>query len=173
MYPNVFHNKLMCSSSLKQDKNLHDDIVSAKCKQGSHRLVLKIFSYISRKKSQTSMRILNITKRRETECNSYCLLTLEPTLGVFMKIKSSYLICLTHWGRVMHICFSKKKTFVQIMAFCLIGASHYLNQCWNIVIGPVGTNFSEILIGIHILSFKKMYLKMLSGKLEPQYVYNV
>ena len=41
--------------------------------------------------------------------------------------------------------------------------SHYLNQCWNIVIGPVGTNFSEILIGIDILSFKKMHLKM-SGK---------
>ena len=41
-----------------------DHIVSAKCKQGSHRLVLKNFNGISRKKSQISMRILNITKRK-------------------------------------------------------------------------------------------------------------
>ena len=31
-------------------------------------------------------------------------------------------------------------------------------------IGPPGTNFNEILIGIHIFSFKKMHLKMSSAK---------
>ena len=31
-------------------------------------------------------------------------------------------------------------------------------------IGPLGTNFSEILIAIHAFSFKKIYLKMSSGK---------
>ena len=45
--------------------------------------------------------------------------------------------------------------------------SHYLNQCWNIVNWPLGTNFSEILIGIHTFSFKKMYLKMSSAKRGP------
>ena len=30
---------------------------------------------------------------------------------------------------------------------------------WNRSIGPLGTNFSEILIEIHAFSFKKMYLK--------------
>ena len=42
---------------------------------------------------------------------------------------------------------------------------------WNIVeillIGPLGTNFSEILIKIHIFSFKKIYLKMSSAKWQP------
>ena len=34
-------------------------------------------------------------------------------------------------------------------------------------IGPLGTKLSEILIVIHILSFKKMHLKMSSGKWRP------
>ena len=33
-----------------------------------------------------------------------------------------------------------------------------------LLIGPLGTNFSEILIEIHTFSFKKTYLKMLSVK---------
>ena len=47
MYHNVFYSKLMCSSSFKWDKNLHDHTVSAKCKQGSHRLTLKNFNDFS------------------------------------------------------------------------------------------------------------------------------
>ena len=33
-----------------------------------------------------------------------------------------------------------------------------------LLIGPLGTNFSKILIEIHKFSFKKMHLKMSSGK---------
>ena len=36
-----------------------------------------------------------------------------------------------------------------------------------LLIGPLGTDFSEILIEIYTFSFKKMYLKMSSGKLRP------
>ena len=36
-----------------------------------------------------------------------------------------------------------------------------------LLIGPLGTNFSEILIGIQTLSFKKMHLKMSSAKWRP------
>ena len=36
-----------------------------------------------------------------------------------------------------------------------------------LLIGPLGTNFSEILIVIHAFSFKKMHLKMSSGKWRP------
>ena len=36
-----------------------------------------------------------------------------------------------------------------------------------LLIGPLGTNFSEIFIGIHKFSFKKMHLKMSSGKCRP------
>ena len=34
-------------------------------------------------------------------------------------------------------------------------------------IGPLGTKLSEILIAIHLFSFKKMHLKMSSGKWRP------
>ena len=37
----------------------------------------------------------------------------------------------------------------------------------DIIIGPLGTNFSEILIGIQTFSFKKMHLKMPSAKWRP------
>ena len=36
-----------------------------------------------------------------------------------------------------------------------------------LLIWPLGTNFSETLIEIHIFSFKKMHLKMSSGKWRP------
>ena len=36
-----------------------------------------------------------------------------------------------------------------------------------LLIGPLGTNFSEILIGILTFSFKKMHLKMSSAKWRP------
>ena len=44
--------------------------------------------------------------------------------------------------------------------------SHYLNQRWYILsIGPLRTNFPENLIEIHLFAFKKMHLKMSSGKM--------
>ena len=36
-----------------------------------------------------------------------------------------------------------------------------------LLIGPLGTNFSEILIGIQTLSFKKIHLKMSTAKQRP------
>ena len=36
-----------------------------------------------------------------------------------------------------------------------------------LLIGPPGTNFSKMLIEIHIFSFKKMHVKMLSAKWLP------
>ena len=75
---------------------------------------------------------------------------------------------LTHWGRVTHICVSKLAT---------IGSDNGLSPgrrqaiIWindgKLVIGPLGTNFSEILIEIHTFSFKKMHLKMSSRKWRP------
>ena len=75
---------------------------------------------------------------------------------------------LTHWGRVTHICVSKLP---------IIGLDNGLSPGWRqaiiwtndglLLIGPLGTNFHEILIEIHTLSFKEMHLKMLSGKWRP------
>ena len=75
---------------------------------------------------------------------------------------------LTHWGRVTHICVSKLST---------IGSDNGLSPTWRqaiiwtnariLLIGPLGTNFSEILIKIPTFSFKKMRLKLSSWKWRP------
>ena len=74
----------------------------------------------------------------------------------------------THRGRVTHICVGN---------LTIIGADNGLSPgrrqaiTWTnvgiLLIGPLGTNFSEILIGIHTVSFKKIHLKMSSAKWRP------
>ena len=94
---------------------------------------------------------------------------------IHMKISSakhrpfcSSLSVLTHWGRVTHICVGK---------LTIIGSDNGLSperrqaiirtNAGILLIGPLRTNFSEILIGIQTFSFKKMYLKMSSAKRRP------
>ena len=77
-------------------------------------------------------------------------------------------IRLTHWGRVTHICVDK---------LTIIGSDNGLTPdrrqaiIWTnagiLLIGPLGTNFSEILIEILIFSLKKMRLKVSSAKRRP------
>ena len=72
---------------------------------------------------------------------------------------------LTHWGRVTHICVSK---------LTLNGSDNGLSPDWChaiiwtnaeiLLIGHLGRNFS---MEIHTFSFKKMHLKMSSGKCRP------
>ena len=74
---------------------------------------------------------------------------------------------LTHWGGVTHICVGN---------LTIIGPDNGLSPgrrqaiIWTnagiLLIGPWGTNFSEILIGIHTFSFKKIHLKLSSAKLR-------
>ena len=73
--------------------------------------------------------------------------------------------CLTHWGRVTHICVSK---------LTIIGSENGLSPVrrqaiiWTnagiLLIELLGTNFSEILIGIQSFSFKTLHLKMSFAK---------
>ena len=68
---------------------------------------------------------------------------------------------LTHWGRVTHIYVGK---------LTIIGSDNGLwpgrrqaiiwTNAGILLIGPLGTNFSEILIEIQISSLKKIWLKM-------------
>ena len=60
---------------------------------------------------------------------------------------------------------ANQPSLVQIMACCLARrqALIWIND-GILLIGPLGTNFSEILIKIHTSSFKKIHLKMSSGK---------
>ena len=71
-------------------------------------------------------------------------------------------------GRLTHICVSK---------LTIIGSNNGLSPgrrqaiIWTnagiLLTGPLGTNFSEFLIVIHIFSFNKMHLKMSSAKWRP------
>ena len=81
------------------------------------------------------------------------------------KIMMTLFAYISHWGRVTHICVSKLTT---------IGSDTGLSPGWCqaiiwtndeiLVIGPLGTNFSEILIEIYIFSFKKMHFKISAAK---------
>ena len=74
----------------------------------------------------------------------------------------------SHWGRVTHICVGNLTIFGPDN-----GLSPGRRQAiiWTnagiLLIGPWGTNFSEIVIGIHTFSFKKIHLKMPSAKWHP------
>ena len=71
---------------------------------------------------------------------------------------------LTHWGRVTHICIGKLTSIASDN-----GLSPERRQAiiWTnagfLLIGPLQTNFSEILIRIQTFQFKKMHLKMSSA----------
>ena len=53
------------------------------------------------------------------------------------------------------------------MACRLVGAKPVWTNAGILLIEPLGTNFNEISIETHTFSFKKMHLKMLSGKCRP------
>ena len=75
---------------------------------------------------------------------------------------------LTRWDRVTHICSGKLTSIGSDN--CLSPGRHKAIIWINaglLLIGPLGTNFSEILIEINTFSFKKIHLKMLSGKWQP------
>ena len=77
-------------------------------------------------------------------------------------------VLLTHWSRVTHICVGN---------LTIIASDNGLSPgrrqaiIWTnagiLLIGPLGTNFNEILIETHTFSFKKMHLKMSSVKWRP------
>ena len=74
----------------------------------------------------------------------------------------------TNWSRVTHICVSNL-TIVGLNNGLLPGrrqATIWTNT-GMLLIGPLGTNFGEILIEIHTFSFKKTQLKIFSGKWRP------
>ena len=89
-------------------------------------------------------------------------------LSLFKPFTAMLVHCLTHWGWMTHICVSR---------LTIIGSDNGLSPgrrqaiiCTNtgvLVIWIIGTNFSEILSETHTFSFKKMHLKMSSGRRRP------
>ena len=97
---------------------------------------------------------------QQFHCLVRCLI-----LEVWQYHMVEYLRDLTHWGRVTHICVSKRT---------IIGSDNGLSPSrrqsiiWTnagiLLIGQLETIFSENLIEIHKFSFKKMRLKVSSAK---------
>ena len=91
-----------------------------------------------------------------------------PFLSPIVARYEVHVISVLTWGRVMYICVSK---------LTIIGSDNGLSPGWRqaiiwtnagiLLIGPLGINFSEILITILTFSFKKMHLKLLSAKWQP------
>ena len=80
----------------------------------------------------------------------------------FLKFGQISTLCslLTHWGRVTHICVSKL-TIIGSDNGLPPGRRHVIirTNVGILLIGPLGTNFSEILIVIETFSFKKSIWK--------------
>ena len=79
--------------------------------------------------------------------------------------------CITYWGRMTHICGSK---------LTIISSDNGLSPrrrqaiIWTsdgiLLIGPVGTSFSEILIEVYTFSFRKIHFKTTAILFRPQFV---
>ena len=75
---------------------------------------------------------------------------------------------LTHWGRVTHICVGKLSIIDSDNGLSPVRRQAIIwTNAGMLLIGPLGTNFSEILIEILTFSFKKMRLKVSSAKWRP------
>ena len=94
------------------------------------------------------------------------LATSKACWGLTYTYQASLL--LSHWGRVTHICIHK---------ITIIGSDNGLSPVRRqaiiftnegmLLIRSLGINFSEILFEIHTFPFKKVHLKMSSGKWRP------
>ena len=99
--------------------------------------------------------------------SSYCAFPVHTYPPVFL-LTTVPVDLLTHWRRVTHICVSKLTIIASDS-----GLSPGRRQAiiWTsagiLLIGSLGTKFSETLIGIQTSSFMKMQLKMSSAKWRP------
>ena len=82
-----------------------------------------------------------------------------------LQNESHFVPALTHWGWVKHKCVGNL-TIIGWDNGSLPGRRQAIiwTNAGILLIGPLGTNFSLILIEIHKFSFKKMHLKVSSAK---------
>ena len=76
---------------------------------------------------------------------------------------------ITHWGQVTYICITRltiigsdKNDLLPERRQAIIWTNTEI-----LLIGPMGTNFSEFLIKIYTFSFRKMHFQMSSGQWRP------
>ena len=98
----------------------------------------------------------------------YIYMLLYPPVHMFIIYITLHHSLLTHWGRVTHIC---------VGTLFIIESDNGLSPGWRqaiiltnagiLSIGPLVTNFSEILFRIQMFSINEMELKMSSAKWRP------
>ena len=108
------------------------------------------------------------TLGKNSNCKIVAIAFKPHCVKIWLNKHNQKCVYLTHWGRVTHICVSK---------LTIIGSDNGLSPgrrqaiIWTkaglLLIGPLGTNFSEILIKIITFSLKKMRLKVSSAKRRP------
>ena len=88
-------------------------------------------------------------------------LLLSNRLIVITDSETTQASLLTHWDQVTHICVGKQPTHGSNNGLWP-GRSEAIiwTSAGILLIGPLGTNFSEMLIGIQTSSFTKMHLKI-------------
>ena len=99
---------------------------------------------------------------KSSDIDKWCF---HETRNMMDHVKSD---SLTHWGWVTHIYISKLSIFDSDNGL-LPGRRQAIiwTNAGLLLIRPLGTNFSEILIEILTFSFKKMHLKVSSEKQWP------
>ena len=79
-------------------------------------------------------------------------------IGVYWRL------LLTHWGRMTNICVSKLTIIGSDSGFAPARRQAIIwTNAGILLIGPLGTNFSEILVGIQTFYLRKMHLNMSSA----------
>ena len=108
--------------------------------------------------------------RLQLNCSDTCQIGMwfKWSMPYFCVSKMSLMEESIHWSRVTHICVSR---------LTITGSDNGLSPgrrqaiIWTnagiLLIGPLGTNFSENLIAILTFSFTKMRLKVSSAKWRP------
>ena len=128
----------------------------------SQRLVMRSFDIFF------DMCLNKRNKRLSKQSWGWWFETLSCSLCRHLYAIGSRWLDLTHWGRVTHICVSRRTIIASDN-----GLSPGRRQAiiWTnagiLLIRNLGTNFGEILIEIITFSFKKMRLKVSSAKRRP------
>ena len=100
-----------------------------------------------------------------------------PMLQNLKAMRSMFKIVWLLWNSTGTLILWARVTHIWVSELSIIGSDNGLSPgrrqaiIWTnvgiLLIGPLGTNFSEILIKIVTFSYKKIHLKMSSGKWRP------
>ena len=166
--PQITGNSIVyCTAYFSQQQWKHQCSTSLSLYQGIQQLPVDCPLVTSGFPTQRANNAESISMTWSSDKNPSYAVSFLPANGLAMqgaKAMKSTGMALTHWGRVTHICISK---------LTIIGSDNGLSpgRCqaiiWTnagiLIIGPLRTNFSEILFGVQTFSFRKMHLKMSSA----------